>query len=111
MTSPLNNLVQATIKVVTTHREMKRAHRDGANEAARKRYRATMISALDKLDSALEAFAKTEPKPGAPARAPSPPIDWGGMVKAGLAVFRLTQKIKGKTPPEVADIIDAEIVP
>jgi hypothetical protein len=107
----LDTLVRAAIKVVTTHREMKRAHADGASEEARKRYRKTMIAALDALDRALEAFVKSAPKPGA-APAPTQPFDWNGAVKAGIAALGFVTRVKNaKTSREVIEIIDAEIVP
>ncbi len=105
--SALDTLVQSTIKVVSTHREMKRAHADGANEAARKRYTKTLISALDALDRNLEAFLKSAPKSGT---APPPPFDWNGAARATIALAKLVVGSKGKSTKEVIDIIDAEVV-
>jgi hypothetical protein len=100
----IDHIIRASVRVILTRRDAKRANEDGASESARKKYGVAFTRALDELEVAVEAFGKA-PKPTKPA---GPPFDWNGPFRAVQAILRMGKRVrKGE---KVEDIIEGEII-
>ena len=100
----LHDMIRAAAKVVHAHREAKRAHADGASDEAKKRYQKAVIKALDELEPLVASAMKVA------SSAPKTPFDWNGAFRAIATGMKLVDRLKGASPQQVAEIIDAEVL-
>lgn len=106
--STIPKLIKAAARVVHAHREAKRAHADGSSAEAQKRYQKAVIAALDELDPLVVAAMREAN--AARESASKTPFDWNGVFRAVTAGLKIADRMKGASPGEVAQIIDAEVL-
>jgi hypothetical protein len=106
----ISALVRAAARVVAAYRDLKRAKADVAPEPTRAKYRKALSAALEALDRAVVAVAKSARQ--APPES-GKPFDWGGPLRAALQGIKLVNELRGAVrgpAPRVGEVIDAEII-
>jgi hypothetical protein len=106
----ISTVIRAASRVVSAHRDLKRARAEEAAEPTRVKYRKALSEALEALDKAVVAaakFARTTPP-----ETSGKPFDWAGPLKVALKGLRLVNELRGGrvSPDRALDVIDAEII-
>lgn len=100
-------IIQSSIAVVKAHRAMLRARDEEATAKVREKYRRDLSEALKALDAAVSVF---KPAPQAEKKAAGPGMDWNAFLGTAVRGLELVRDIRGKSPKDVRDWVEAEVV-